>query len=332
MPESKDTTPIHILTGFLGSGKTTLLNKLLASAGLADTAALINEFGEIGLDHLLVDTVDEEIILLESGCVCCSVRDNFITSLLTLHHKREQGTIPFFRRVILETTGIADPIAIHELILADNEVRSRYHCEKIHTVVDAVYGSSNLDTHIEAVKQVSVADQIFLSKTEISNQKQTRILGQRIQALNPAASVTRSMEPSFSPEALWRDDNKTSFSPGARRGQSGGYGGKASHDQRFSTFLLSWPEAVVWDDFTAWLEALLIARGDSIHRLKGLLKVAGEARPVVVQGVQHSFYPPTKLNKWPRGAAKTELVFITSDFNKQAAINSLADILEVTAA
>ena len=329
----KTSLPITILTGFLGSGKTTLLNQLLSAEDSADIAVLINEFGATGLDHLLVSALEEDIVLLESGCVCCTVRDDFSASLLMLYDKREKRLIPPFQHVILETTGIADPVSIHELILSDRDVRERFFCKQIITVVDAVYGASNLDRHLEAVKQVSVADKIIISKTDLCASSRVGKTQVRLRKLNPLASMLCSGREPVKPDELIGNENNPdilSVHDQSQRYPHTEHLPAPGHDRRFSTFSLRWPETVDWDDFTAWLEALLIARGGSIHRLKGLLRVHGETQPTVIQGVQHSFYPPTKLEKWPGGGEKTELVFITSDFTRQAAINSLSDVLHVS--
>ncbi|MDE0156089.1 MAG: GTP-binding protein [Gammaproteobacteria bacterium] len=333
MIDSKKLIPISIVTGFLGSGKTTLLNQLLSSPELADTAVLINEFGEIGLDHLLVNSVDEDIILLESGCVCCSVRDDFSSSLLMLHDKRAERVIPPFQRVILETTGIADPIAIFEFILADKEISRRYICKEILTVVDAVYGQTNLDRHLEAVKQVSVADHIIISKTDLCDKTLLENMEERLHKLNPLALRSYSGIKPANPDILSGNCSEVLNLAGKQLLRQNTHSEEAilsSHDHRFATFSLAWSDAVDWDDFVAWLEALLIVRGDSIHRVKGLLNVNGESQPVVIQGVQHSFYPPVKLDRWPESNVETKLVFITSDFSKQAAIKSLENILTVS--
>ena len=333
MFDSEKQIPISIVTGFLGSGKTTLLNQLLSSPELADTAVLVNEFGEIGLDHLLVSSVDEDIFLLESGCVCCSVRDDFSSSLLMLHDKRAERAIPPFQRVILETTGIADPIAIYELILADKEIIQRYICREILTVVDAIYGRTNLDRHIEAVKQVSVADHIIISKTDLCDKIQLESMEERLDRLNPLALRSYSGFKPVSPDILSGNRSEAPRRASRQRRRQNTHTEEAtssSHDHRFATFSLAWRDAVDWDDFVTWLEALLIVRGDSIHRVKGLLNVKGESRPVVIQGVQHSFYPPVKLDRWPENKTETKLVFITSDFSKQAAIKSLENILAVS--
>lgn len=318
--------PITILTGFLGSGKTTLLKKLLSSEAAADYAVLINEFGDVGLDHLLVGEVDEEIMLLESGCVCCSVRDDFSVSLLNLHHRRATAQLPPFQHVILETTGIADPIAIHELLLSDQAVRERFFCGQVIVVFDSIHGQVNLDRHIEAVKQVSVADKIVVSKTDLCDRLQLRGALLRLDALN-SKSRYHCTSDSPVPQGLFDVDNVPEpLPPPADAAARPTH----VHDARFFTFTLSWPEAVDWDDFTAWLEALLIAWGENIHRLKGLLRVRGDAQPTVIQGVQHSFYPPSQLAQWPDDEPRTQLVLITSDFTRQAAINSLTNVLDVT--
>ena len=310
-----------------------MLNQLLSSPELADTAVLINEFGEIGLDHLLVNSIDEDIFLLESGCVCCSVRDDFSSSLLMLHAKRAEGIIPPFKRVILETTGIADPIAIYELILADKEIIQRYIYKEILTVVDAVYGQTNLDRHIEAVKQVSVADHLIISKTDLCDKIQLESMEERLHTLNLLALRSYSGLKPVNPDIL---SGNCSEAPNLvskqllRQNTHSEEATSSSHDHRFATFSLAWSDAVDWDDFVAWLEAILIVRGDSIHRVKGLLNVIGETQPVVIQGVQHSFHPPIKLGCWPESKIETKLVFITSDFSKQAAIKSLENILDVS--
>jgi len=211
-----------------------------------------------------------------------------------------------------------------------------YRCGDTITIVDAVYGETNLDRHLEAVKQVSVADKIVISKTDLIDKPHIKNLEDRLHKLNPMASRLYAGSNPVNPNTLLNNRYETKIETNR------GFGDKqyqlntnvedalpSSHDHRFSTFNLSWPEAIEWDDFVAWLEALLIVRGDNIHRLKGLLNVSEEDQPTVIQGVQHSFYPPTKLDKWPNGIPMTKLVFITSDFSRQAAVKSLAYILDV---
>ena len=245
----------------------------------------------------------------------------------------QKGLYLHFDGLILETTGIADPIAIYELILSDKEITRRYTCREILTVVDAVYGRTNLDRHIEAVKQVSVADHIIISKTDLCDKIQLESMEERLHKLNPLALRSYSGPRPVSSDILSGNcgeplnlANKQLFRENLNKEETI----PPSHDHRFATFSLAWPGAVDWDDFVAWLEALLIVRGDSIHRVKGLLNVNGETQPVFIQGVQHSFYRPVKLDSWPGDKIKSQLVFITSDFSKQAAIKSLESILDVT--
>lgn len=330
--------PITVLTGFLGSGKTSLLNRFLSSTSSSDTAVLINEFGEIGLDHLLVDTINEDIILLESGCVCCNVRDDLCSALLGLISSRQKQEIPSFKRVFLETTGIADPTAIHQLIMSDKDIVECFTYKNTITIIDAVHGEQTLDKHIEAVKQVSIADQLLISKAELCTQSSISTLETRLQKINPVAPIAQINAPEFNVNSLHKQSRReltesprfwTAHEPN-RVNSNVNDKVFSTYDHRFSTFCLTWEEAVKWEDFVAWLEGLLLARGDSIHRLKGLVNITNKSYPVVVQGVQHSFYPPQTLDQWPDGIPMTKLVFITSDFTRLAAIKSLEDIFNFT--
>ena len=334
MIEIQNKIPVYILTGFLGSGKTTLLKKLVASPQLADTAVLINEFGEVGLDHLLVSAIDEEVILLESGCVCCSVKDDFSETLLDLISKRHDRQIPEFHRVVLETTGIADPLSIYQILVNDSDIRQFYRYEKTLTVVDAVYGLTNLENYAEAMRQVVLADEIIVSKADLAKHN----LGEielKLKQLNNRAVISR----------LGKDDRPEdkllNFNPSQEKIAHSNreqvienlredINSAADHTNRYTSYCLRWNEPVVWQDFVDWLDALLFVRGDSILRLKGILAVKDKKSPVVIQGVQHSFYPPEKLAGNGLHSDSTELTFITCDFPEQAAINSLMGVLNVS--
>ncbi len=326
--------PVLILTGFLGSGKTTFLKKMIASPLLADTAVLINEFGEVGLDHLLVNAIDEEVILLDSGCVCCSVKDDFSQTLLDLISKKEQNKIPAFSRVVLETTGIADPLSIYHLLVNDNDLKQYFTYMKIITIVDGVYGLTNLDQHAEAIHQVVLADEIVLAKADLAVAQDLRELGERMHALNSTASISQiglEDSPDFDlmlNEAQTDPGKNTSSKEIAISVRDSPKNG-VQHAGRYSSYCLKWSDPVNWDDFEAWLDRLLFVRGNSILRLKGLLCIEGESRPVVIQGVQHSFYPPGHLPEWPNQEPMTELTFITSDFSERAAKNSVKDVFKI---
>ena len=307
----------------------------MSSPHLSDTAVLINEFGEIGLDHLLITSIDEEVMLLESGCVCCNVKDDFSRALLDLYEKRDRGIIPNFERVILETTGIADPVAIHQMILADPDVNQRFQYGKTITVVDAIFGVENLNQFAEAVNQVAIADHLIVAKMDLADENYVTTLKQRLNALNPTAKISevaRHDDQMDELDHIFRSpthpENLQKI-PQQPNGKNHHTGKEGNHDGRFSTYCLRWNESVMWIDFEAWLEGLLAVRGDNILRLKGLVWIEGEQGPTVIHGVQHSFYPPEKLKEWPRAKPQTELVFITRDFSKIAAMRSFEEIFTV---
>ncbi len=318
--------PLMLLTGFLGSGKTTLLNRVLADPSMGDTAVLINEFGAVGLDHLLVAAATDDVVLLESGCVCCSAGDDFGTALETLLERRRLGDLPMFRRVILETSGIADPGPVQQRILADPRLSDRLRIQGIVTVVDVLLGERNMDQYLECATQIAVADRLVLTKLDLATVEQRQSLIKRLQSLNPAAPRVLSAAWGPPPEGLFNDvqtSKRTDCFGGAPGNESQSLiPATARHAERYSTFSLRWSEPLEWQDFKAWLESLLIARGDSILRLKGLLHVIGDPDPVIVQGVQHSLYPPTHLPAWPDSEPRTEIVFITRDFPRAAALRS----------
>lgn len=323
--ESVTPLPFIILTGFLGSGKTTLLNRLLADPSLGDTAVLVNEFGSIGLDHLLVASFTDNIALLESGCVCCGVGDDLRTAVETLFARRESGDLPAFRRLILETSGIADPGPLQQRILADATLSARIRIDSIVTVVEVPFGEGNITRHVECASQIAVADKLVVSKIDLATLDEQRSLIARLRSLNPSATMLTTESEGPRAEDLFLGATSIdhtgffSFRPAAEKQP---LCGTTSHADRFSTFVIRWTEALDWEDFKAWLESLLLARGDSILRMKGLVHVRGDPQPVVVQGVQHSLYPPSHLSAWPAGSKQTEIVFITIDFPLEAAMLS----------
>ncbi|MBI4195117.1 MAG: GTP-binding protein [Betaproteobacteria bacterium] len=335
-----DSIPVFVLTGFLGSGKTTLLKSLLAHPGLGDTAVVINELGEVGLDHLLVREVTEEVVLLGSGCVCCAMRDDLVTTLSELHALREGGSIPAFSRVVVETTGLADPAPIVQTLISERDLRRDYVLSGLVTTVDAVLGERELDTYPESVKQAAIADHLVVTKSDLATAVQRDRLGARLSILNPGARVVHSAPGSFPgpellftlagfeggarPEAVRNWINEEAYRPRpARRG--------VRHDGRISTFVIRIAEPVDWTPFVEWLELLLASRGECLLRVKGLLNVAGRPRPVVIQGVQHMFYPPSELTDWPDPDRATRIVFITRDLTHTAVETSLRQVLGVVA-
>jgi G3E family GTPase len=318
--------PLVVVTGFLGSGKTTLLNRLLSDPAMHDTAVLVNEFGEIGIDHLLVASVADDVVLLASGCICCNAGDDLGTALASMLARRTTGALPPFQRIVLETTGIADPGSVLQRLLSDADLSAQIRIQAVVTVVDAVFGESALSRYTECASQVAVATRLIISKLDLVSRGQVDPLLVCLRSVNPSAPILLPDRDGPAPTYLFGEtDADASVTYGATPPLAHYLyhpGAGPDHVNRYSTFWFCWSEPTNWEDFKAWLEGLLIARGDSILRMKGLLQVAGRAQPVVVQGVQHALYPPKELARWPHGAPRSEVVFVTRDFSCVAALRS----------
>lgn len=336
-------TPVHILTGFLGSGKTTLLRHLLSDPALHDTAVVINEFGEVGLDHLLVRKVAEDVVLLGSGCVCCTVRDDLVSTLANLHGLAAEGDIPGFSRLIIETTGLADPVPISEAVLSEPRLTRSYRLGTVVTTVDAVAGAATLTGHETAAIQVAVSDHILLTKTDMVDADLRDSLHRQIRKLNETAPVGFSAlqrmpaaDVLFKPETpalnVLPASGHVRVSSDQHHNHEGNGEGKPGHadNHAISTFTVTFEPSVHWADFVDWIELLLGARGDSVLRVKGLLAVTGDDKPRVVQGVQHVLYPADRLDAWPGQPGRSWLVFIARNLTKSAIERSLREFLRVT--
>jgi len=329
--------PLLVLTGFLGSGKTTLLNRLLAHPAMADTAVIINEFGPVGIDHLLVEALADDVLLLESGCICCSAGDDLALTLASLLTRRGSGDLPPFQRIALEMSGVADPGRLLQRLLADPLLGVPVRIHGVLTVVDAVFGSVTLDRHPECAQQVALANQLALSKLDLAKATAVAALRSRLRAMNPLATVRETAR--LDGARLFEDVGRAGLSfavtpPPALQALIVPSGQpvtapthSAHHADRYSAFCLRGEEPVNWADFEAWLEALLLARGESILRIKGLLNVAGRPRPQLIQSVQHALYPCAELPAWPRCRPCSEIVFVTRDFSSSAALRSLEQCL-----
>ena len=317
---SHERMPVSVITGFLGSGKTTLLNHLLQRPELADSAVIINEFGEVGLDHLLIEAIDGEVAVLSSGCVCCTLRSDLEATLRDLLARRDRGEVPPFRRVLVETTGLADPAPIVQTLL-NNPLVSRYvRLDSIVATVDAVNGGAQLDAHGEAVKQAAIADRIFITKTDIADEAARLSLEERLTILNPGASREAIAHGVVEPDRLF---GAALFDPGAKSPDARQWlneeayhhhhhhhDGHSRHDSGISAFSVAAGSPLDWSTVAGWLGALRQWHGAHLLRVKGILDLDGENAPVAIHGIHHVFHPPVQLAAWPDGPRRSCIVFI----------------------
>jgi G3E family GTPase len=314
--------PVTLLTGFLGSGKTTVLNHLLRQPGLSRTAVIINELGEIGIDHDLVETATEDFVLLKSGCVCCSVRSDLIDTLRSLFLKRVRGQVAEFDRVVIETTGLADPAPVLHTLTGDPLVTARYRLDGVIATVDAANGGDTLDRAFEAVKQAAVADRIVLTKTDLVDAGAIGRLMGRLRGLNPAAPVIQALNGAVDPAGLFDIglynpatkslDVQRWLNEEAFEDHHHDHGADLSrHDDHINSFVFTLDHPIAESALTKWLEMLVAFQGPDLLRVKGIVNVAGHAEPLVIQGVQHIFHPPVPLDAWPSDDRRTRIVFIT---------------------
>ena len=332
-------TPVNVITGFLGSGKTTLLQRLLTSPKMARTAVLINEFGEVGLDHLLVRPVDESMVLLQSGCICCTIRDDLNAALRDLLSKRERREIPQFDRVVIETTGLADPAPILYPLFAEPVLRHHFRLGNVITTVDAVNAERHVTRNPEGVKQVAVADHLVITKTDIAEPEATAQARRILAQLNPSARRFDACTDPIDADIMLTSDlydpaTKSAavqgwFQEESRRdaehsGQHHDHHDDSRHDQQISSFSLTLDGTLDWTVFGIWLTMLLNRHGESVLRVKGILNVTGMAAPVVINGVQHLVHPPVHLDKWPSKDRRSHIVFITRGMEQARLRRSLA--------
>ena len=334
--------PLTILTGFLGAGKTTLLNRLLKDPALADTAVIINEFGEVSLDHLLVEYVGDNMVLLQSGCLCCTMRGDLVDALETLLRDLDNRRCKF-RRVLLETTGLADPAPVLHTAMSHPYLLLRYRLDGVVTAVDAINGESTLDAHAEAVKQAAVADRIVLTKTDLADVSQRNRIVQRLRALNPAAPILDAAKDEATPDrllgsGLYDPDRKI---PDVKKWLAAeAYADNhhhhhhdvTRHDDHIGSFVLTADEPIPAGTLEMFLELLRATHGGNLLRIKGIVKLAEMPEtPVVVHGVQHVFHPTARLDRWPDDDHRTRIVFITRDLPERTVRNLFDAFLGVTA-
>lgn len=361
----REPIPVSVLTGFLGSGKTTVLRHLLAHPAMDETAVVVNEFGEVGLDHHLLESGREDTVLLNSGCLCCTLRNDLVQTLRALFKRRARREVPAFRRLAIETTGLADPAPILHTLMTDPILAEWFRLDGVIATVDALAGAATLDRHPESVKQVAVADRLLLTKPDLAAPALRGSLADRLRDLNPAAPLLDVLNGAVEPAALFNAglyDPETKSADvrrwlkaeayaaaGAARdpehshdhghGHEDGNGNEEEHGHDANrhgdgirAFSLRYDRPLDWDRFNDWIDMVIAAYGANLLRVKGLLDVAGSDRPLVIHGVQHVFHPPVALDAWPDAERGTRLVFITRDLDPAAFARTLAAFNEDAAA
>ncbi|EDY8730857.1 TPA: GTP-binding protein [Salmonella enterica subsp. enterica serovar Agona] len=351
-PESS-LIPVTLLTGFLGSGKTTLLNHLVGQPELADALVIINEFGEMALDHLLVAHSTENLVMeMSSGCLCCTIRGDLVKTLRDITWRFSREGQRQFRRVLIETTGLADPAPIIHTLMTHPQIAPKYRLDGIVATIDMATGPSTLDQHMEAIKQAAMADALLLTKSDLATETQQAALLNRLNGINPAAPRWEVRHGVIAPERVlslglfsargkmpdverWlKEEAYADASPhshahhwhdnGHDHGNGHGHGhghhhhhDVNRHDDHIRAFCFAVDEPIPEEVLAAWLEVLMSFVGRNILRVKGILNVEGQDAPVVIHGVQHIFHPPVTLSAWPGEDRRSRLVFITQDVGRE---------------
>jgi G3E family GTPase len=293
--------PVTVITGFLGAGKTTLIRRFLNSPDGQGTAVIVNEFGAVGIDDALVRDSAEQTVLLGNGCVCCITRSDLQLALRQLLIDRERGVVPGFARIVIETSGLADPAPILQTFSTDRALGGEFHIDVLLGVVDAVNGEANLKTTAEARKQVILAERLIVSKSDLAGAAEVELLIQRLRKLNPRAAIDVAVAGALDPDQF--------IAPATA--ERSGFIAEAEHSDGISSFVLERQKPMQWPAFTRAMETLTALRGGDLLRVKGILNVAGCPGPVVVQYVQHLAHPPVELQSWPDQNRNSRIVFIT---------------------
>jgi G3E family GTPase len=339
--------PVSVITGFLGAGKTTLLNTLLKDPFLSNACVVINEFGEVGIDHLLVEKSDESVVELSSGCLCCTIRGDLIDTLNSLLDRRSTGELKAFDRIVIETTGLADPAPVLHALMRDERLLARTRLEGVITLVDGFNGMATLDAHSEAVKQVAVADRIVLTKLDLLTGREGEdtlfAIIARLRKLNPSARLLTTHRGEATAERLFNtglyDAARKSLDvqnwlsiEGVERAEKSAHSRQhhhddhhhhhhdvSRHDEHIRSFALRDERPISPQGLELFLELLTSYHGPNLLRMKGLVFVSDDPeKPVAIHGVQHVLHPPVRLASWPDGKRETRMVFIVKDIPKEA--------------
>jgi G3E family GTPase len=308
--------PVVVVTGFLGAGKTTLIRRFLASPEGRGTAVIVNEFGAVGIDDQLVRSSADATVLLGNGCLCCATRSDLQLVLRRLVADRERGFLPHFGRVLIETSGLADPSPILQTFSTDRALGVEFHLDALVTLMDAAAGLATLGWSPEMRRQIVLADRIILTKTDLAGAAEADALAQRLRVLNPRAAIDAAIDGALDPCRL--------VAPAEFADPHPGFAAEAAHGDGIASFVLAPPEPVVWSTFARTMDTLIALRGADLLRVKGFLDVEGCRGPVLVQFVQHLAHPPIELDAWPDAHRASRLVFITRDL-AESSIRELFD-------
>ena len=323
--------PVTVITGFLGSGKTTLLSALLKKQEMKNVAVIINEFGEVGLDHALVEHSDENIVELQNGCICCTIQGDLQKTMLDLIDKMSKGDISYFDKVIIETTGLADPVPIIHTLISSIDLQRIYTLDGVITLVDATNGTKTLDLQPEAVKQVALAERIIISKVDLVEKDKELSLETRLRTINPSTKIIKS---SFGDVSISDFINLDAYDPFSKSRDVKEWLAAESmdshhhhdhdhhvnvnrHDENIEAFSMTSDKPVNMMAFGLFKDLLMAQMGSDLLRLKGIINIEGKDRPAVIHGVRHIFHPVHWLEKWPDGERQTKLVFITRNVKKE---------------
>ena len=320
--------PVTVITGFLGSGKTTLLSSILKKKELQKTAVIINEFGEIGLDHALIEHTDENIVELQSGCICCTIQGDLNKTLIDLFDKMMNGKVSSFNRVLIETTGLANPVPIIHTLMSSIELIRIYSLDGVITVVDSVNGEKTLDLHEESLKQLALAEKIILSKTDIVDKDEIKSLVFRIKEINPVSQIIFSKFGNIPLEEIFglgaydpykkSADVKNWLAAEKYKDKKHHHHHDVNrHNENIRAFSMMSENPVNMIAFSFFRDMITAALGANLLRMKGIINIAGEERPAVIHGVQHIFHPVQWLETWPDNDRRTKLVFITQNIKKE---------------